>query len=69
MSGWITPKEAAALAGVGRKTFLTEWIPEEGPAQCMFRNPNGKTGKGRRPEILESDLLDVLASRTTRRAG
>lgn len=66
---WINPKEAAQLAGVSAKTFRLEWIPEEGEPQVVFRNSNGKTGKGRRPEVLLEDLEEVLSSRMTKRAG
>jgi hypothetical protein len=66
---WIAPKEGAARAGVSRKTFMLEWIPEVGEPQVEFRNPNGKTGPGRRPEVLLEDLEAVLAARRTRRAS
>jgi hypothetical protein len=66
---WITPKAAADLAGVSRKTFMLEWIPEEGEPQVHFRNRNGKSGHGRRPEIYRPDLENVLATRNHLRAG
>ena len=69
MSIWITPKEAADMAGVGRKTFMREWIPEDGQPQVQFRNPNGKRGNGRRPEVLLADLEAVLTARTMKRVG
>ena len=66
---WINPKEAADFAHVGKRTFMRDWIPETGPAQVRWRNTNGKTGKGRRPEVLLEDLEAVMASRTFDRAG
>jgi len=49
--------------------LLKDWIPEVGEPQVRFRNPNGKTGKGRRPEVDLEDLESVLESRTSKRAG
>lgn len=65
---WINVKTAAELVGVKPPQFLAEWIPEDGPAQVHFRNPNGKRGRGRRPEVDLEDLEAVLAAREHERA-
>jgi hypothetical protein len=69
MTTWINPKTAAEMAGIGRRQFLDEWIPEDGIAQVHFRNLNGKRGRGRRPEVDLEDLENVLTERDTPRAS
>ena len=63
MTTWINVKTAAALGSVSPRTFREEWVPEDGLAQVRFRNPNGKVGRGRRPEVDLEDLEAVLADR------
>jgi hypothetical protein len=66
---WICVKEAAAIVGIKPRRFRDEWTPETGVAQVLYRNANGKTGRARRVDVDLEDLLLVLASRTTFRAG
>lgn len=66
---WITPKAAAAHVGITVRRFRAEWVPEDGPAQVVFRVTNGREGKGRRIEVLLASLLQVLEERTTPRAS
>lgn len=66
---WINVKTAAGMVGISARQFRDEWIPEDGAPQVLFRNTNGKTGRGRRPEVLLADLTVVLEARITQRAG
>ena len=66
---WGNPKEAADLVGINVARFRREWIPEDGPAQVDYCNPNGKSGPGRRPEVNLDDLERVMVQRTRKRAG
>lgn len=65
---WINTKTAAARAGISSRAFREEWTPEDGPAQVTYRT-NGKSGRGRRVEVLEEDLERVLQERIRRRVS